>query len=77
MTTDKKTAPKAAQGVHTSAQSKPEKPESHKPSKPHPVDEHHGKAGSFVFDPETGKRTPVVLATGADDAAPAADQPAE
>lgn len=24
-----------------------------------PLDEYHGKAGSYVYDPETRKRTPV------------------
>lgn len=56
MSTANKTAPKAAQGVHTSAQSKPE---AHKPSAPHPVDQFHGKAGSFVRDPKTGERKPA------------------
>lgn len=58
MTTEKKTAPKAAQVVHTSAQTKPEKPAEHKPSAPLAVDEFHGKAGCFVRDPVTGERKP-------------------
>lgn len=58
MTTEKKTAAKAAQVVHTSAQTKSEKPDHHKPSAPLAMDEFHGKAGCFVRDPVTGERKP-------------------
>lgn len=58
MNTEKKTAAKATQGVHTSAQTKSEKPDHHKPSAPLAVDAFHGKAGCFVRDPITGERTP-------------------
>ena len=58
MNTKEKTAPKAAQVVHTSAQTKPEQPAHHKPSAPLAVDEFHGQAGCFVRDPETGERKP-------------------
>lgn len=59
--------------MHTSAQ---KEPDLHKPSALHPVDEHHGKSGSFVYDPNTGKRTPV-HAPDAEAAAPVAAQPTE
>lgn len=71
MATEKKTAPKAAQGVHTSVQTKPD---AHQPSVPHPVDPFHGKAGRFVRDPQTGERKPV---TEAGEQQPAADHPTE
>ena len=74
MTTEKKTAPKAAQVVHTSAQTKPEKPALHKPSAPLAVDEFHGKAGCFVRDPVTGERMPD---PASEVEAPAADPSAE
>lgn len=74
MSTEKKTAAKATQGVHTSAQTKPEKPDHHKPSAPLAVDEFHGKAGCYVRDPVTGERRPDLAP---EELHPAADPSAE